>query len=265
MVALQGLIWGIAGGFFGVVFVAAQGCLAAAGVTLWQLPLAGAAGGAMVAAFYSAKRVALIGEVAGAIAGTVYLMTVPVTPDHGWGVVWVCALAGLHVGALASVIYEHREDALLVALFGLVAGGMAGLVAALGVHLLPPGPVSLFGLALVCAPLTGGLFTLATLRWTDRVPVRVPQWLSVGLVVSGVAGLVGGGLWALAATLEPSIDPGLVASIQAVLGQLPQAFAGGLCGAAIGGVGFELVSLRRLEHVADRQPLSSEPVLTTSG
>lgn len=265
LVALQGIIWGMAGGFFGVVFLAVQGQTAASGVTFWQLPLAGAAAGAMVAAFYSAKRVALIGELAGAVTGTTYLMTVASLPESGWPVLGACALAGLAIGALASAIYDHREGALLVALLGLAAGAIAGLLAAVAV-LAVPGLNGVFGLALLSAPVTGGLFTLATLRYADRVRVPLPQWFSVGIVASGVAALVGAGLWALAATIDPALDPALVAAINGTMGQLPEAFGGGMIGGALGGAALELLSLRQRERSASRTTPATRPApaLTTS-
>ncbi len=265
LVALQGIIWGMAGGFFGVVFLAVQGHSAASGITFWQLPLAGAAAGALVAAFYSAKRVALIGELAGAVTGTAYLMSVASLPDSGWPVLGACALAGLAIGAVASAMYDHREGALLVALLGLAAGAVAGLVAAVVVLALP-GLNGVFGLALLAAPVTGGLFTLATLHYAERVRVPLPQWFSVGIVAGGVAALVGAGLWALAATLDPTLDPAVIAAINGTMTQLPEAFAGGMLGGALGGVALELLSLRQRERAASRTLPHGQPApaLTTS-
>jgi ethanolamine transporter EutH len=121
-------------------------------------------------------------------------------------------------------------------------------------------------MALLAAPVTGGLFTLATLRYAERVRVPLPQWFSVGVVAGGVAALVGAGLWALAATLDPTLDRAVITAINDTMGQLPEAFAGGMLGGGLGGVALELLSLRQRERAASRTlpPAQPAPALTPS-
>jgi hypothetical protein len=241
LVFLRGVIWGIAGGFFGIVFLAVLRHLQQAGDAAWQVVLAAAVAGSVVGAFYSAKRVAIIGAAAGSVASTAYLIAVS-TPESPWPVFGVCAAAGFAVGAGASAIYERRRGALLVALAGLAAGAVAGVTAAV-VGTLTGTLDQVFVLALVLAPVTGALFTAATLMLAERFAVPVPQWLSIAVVSAEVAGVVGSGLWVLSVPLAHGIDPALQAAIQEMLGQLPRAFLGGLLGGAIAGVALELLNV----------------------
>jgi hypothetical protein len=84
-------------------------------------------------------------------------------------------------------------------------------------------------------------------------------------VAGGVAALVGAGLWALAATLDPTLDRAVIAAINGTMGQLPEAFAGGMLGGALGGVGLELLSLRQRERAESRTLTQAQatPALTT--
>jgi hypothetical protein len=249
LVVLRGIIWSMAGGLFGAVFLGVLGHLEAIGRGVWQIPVAAAVAGAFVGAFYSAKRVALVGASVGSFASIGFLMAAAAPPRTGLPVLLVSALAGLLVGGLASSMYERREAALLVAVAGLVAGAVAGLCAvglgALGVPVDRP-----FVQTLILVPITGTLFVAATLSPTTDLKVPLPQWLSVGIVASGIAGLVGLGLWAFSATLGAEVDPKLAERINATLGLVPGAAGGGMVGGAIGGMLLQLLTLRWLEATA---------------
>jgi hypothetical protein len=127
---------------------------------------------------------------------------------------------------------------------GAFAGGLAEVMATLASRL-----DRVFVLALVMAPATGILFALTTLQLHDRVKVELPLWLNVGAVAAGIAGVVGVGLWVLSATLSVDLDPVHQAAIGDTMGQLPQAFTGGLVGGAVVGAMLELVGVRWLYKV----------------
>jgi len=250
LVLLRGIIWGMAGGLFGVVFLGVLGHAEAVGQgALWQLPAAASAAGAFVGAFYSAKRVALVGATVGSLASIAYLVSAPVPPATGLPVFGVSALAGLAVGGLASVMYEHREAALLVAVAGLAAGALAGLVA-LGLAPIGMALDRPFSQALIMVPVTGTLFVFLTLSSGETPRVRLPQWLSVGMVAAGIAGIVGLGLWAFSATLATGMNPEVVDLIHATLDKVPGAFAGGMLGGAVGGMVLEILTLHWLGSAA---------------
>jgi hypothetical protein len=265
LLLLRGIIWGIAGGLFGVVLLATQGHLDVVAVGIWPLPLATAVAGAVVGAFYSAKRVAIVGASVGSVAGIAYLITASSTPPGGLPVLGVCALAGLVAGGFsASALYEHREGALLVAVAGFLAGSVAGLFATV-LLVLTAAVMGPFGLALLTAPLTGTLFIIGTLWLGAGLRVPLPQWLSVGLVSSGISGVVGLGLWALAATLTNGVEPAIVTTINETIDHVPQAFAGGLLGAAVAGMILEALSVVCLVRASEPESTAPVPVGAADG
>ncbi len=243
LVLLRGLIWGIAGGFFGVVFLATLGHLVHADQGHWQIPAAAAIAGAVVGAFYSAKRVANVGAIAGSLAGVGYLIfSHPDTPEP-WAVLGVCALAGFVAGALASGVFGGRRGALLIALAGLVAGAAAGVIAEL-MTALASSLDRMFLLAFVMAPATGVLFAATTIQFHRKVRLDLPAWLNVGIVAAGIASVVGVGLWVLSATLSLDLAPAHHAAITATIRELPSAFSGGLVGGALVGAALEFLGVR---------------------
>ena len=245
LVLLRGLIWGIAGGFFGVVFLSILGHFQHGGGGHWQVPLAAAIAGAVVGAFYSAKRVANIGAITGSLTGVGYLIfSFPTTPEP-WAMLAACGLVGFLVGALASGAYQSKRAALLIALAGFAAGAFAGGLAEI-MAALASGLDRVFVLALVMAPATGILFAFAMSQFNDGVRLELPLWLNVGAVAAGIAGVVGVGLWALSATLSIDLDPVRQAAITSTIQHLPYAFSGGLLGGALVGALLELAGVRWL-------------------
>ena len=93
---------------------------------LSQMPLAAAVAGTVVATFYSAMRVVLVGALAGATTSLVCL-TVASSPLTPWQVMALCGSVGLALGIPASAFLERRRGALVVAGAGLTTGAIAGL------------------------------------------------------------------------------------------------------------------------------------------
>jgi hypothetical protein len=248
LVVLRASIWGIAGAFYGVVFVVTLTHLASGELRLVQVVVAAGVAGAVIGAFYSARRVALVGGIAGALAGLVYLTTIE-TPERVWPVLGCAAGLGLAGGMVASRFLHYTHAALTVAATGLAAGAVAGLLA-VALAALTGVPAGAFGFALLMAPVTGVLFTFVLLRLGAR-GVPVPPWLNVGPVAAIVAGVVGVGLWTLAADLGYTPDADLRATIGAILAKLPAAFGGGLLGGALAGGGLELLGVRWLDGIVN--------------
>jgi uncharacterized membrane protein YeaQ/YmgE (transglycosylase-associated protein family) len=90
-------------------------------------------------------------------------------------------LVGFLVGAVASLFYERRRGAIGFALAGSLAGTVAGLLVT-GLGTLIPAFQAVFVMAFFLAPLTGALFTVATLHLGARVRFTMPHWISIGLV-----------------------------------------------------------------------------------
>jgi hypothetical protein len=247
MVLVSSVIWALAGGLFGLVFVATLRYLEHQDAGPWQVMLAAALAGAFVAAFYSAKRVAVLGAAAGSFASLVYLVQAPTLPDD-WRVLVLCGAVGVLAGAFASVLYERRQGVLLVAVAGLLAGAFTGLAAG-EVARVAGGVAPPWLLAALLVPATGGLFTGLSVALGPRVETPVPQWIGVGLVAGGMAAVAGLGLWVLAAPLAYPVDPALLAALSAMLAEVPGSFAGGAAGGAVGGALVELVDGRWLPHL----------------
>jgi hypothetical protein len=248
LVLVRGLIWGIAGGFFGVVFLSVLGHLQHASEGVWQVPLAAAVAGAVVGAFYSAKRVANIGAIAGSLTGVGYLISVHPSLPPPLAVLAACGLAGFLIGALTSGAYQSKRGAWLVALAGFLAGGVAGGLAEIAASL-ANGADRVFVLALVMAPATGILFALANIQFHDKLKAQLPLWLNVGAVAAGIAAVVGIGVWMLSATLSLDLDNAHQGAIASTIGQLPHAFSGGLAGGAVVGALLEFMGVRWLYQV----------------
>jgi hypothetical protein len=247
LVLVSSIIWALAGGLFGLVFIATLRYLEQGGPEPWQVVLATALAGAFVAAFYSAKRVAVLGAAAGSITSLVYLVRAAAFPSD-WRMLALCAAVGLLAGATASVVYEYRRGALLAAVAGLLAGAAVGLAAA-QVTALTGTLARPWLLCALLVPATGGLFTWLSAALGPRIETPVPQWVGVGLVAGGMAAVAGTGLWALAAPLAREIDPALLRAVSAMLAEVPGSVTGGALGGAVGGALVELIDGRWLQHL----------------
>lgn len=231
-ILLRAVIWGMAGGFYGVGYVALRHYLDRGGAAAWHGILAAAVSGALVAAFYSAKTVALLGAAAGSIVATAYLVAADPFPA-GLPVAGASAVGGLVIGGLMSMFYEHERGALAMAGVGAAAGLAAGTVIAL-VTALTAGAGD-FLQALLGAGITGGLFAVSVSALQGQPGATVPHWLNVALVAAGVAAGAGSGLWALAGTLELNLDPQVREALDAVVNRTPFALLGGMLGGALAG------------------------------
>ena len=111
------------------------------GVGLWLLLLAGAGGNALTAAVHGAGHVS-VGASTAIFGGIGILAALRiVTPSRAGsrpGKWWIVAAASL---ALLAVLGTGPNADLLAHVFGLLAGGALGLVAALTIRSMPPAPV----------------------------------------------------------------------------------------------------------------------------
>ena len=244
LVVLRGAIWGVAGAFFGVLLLGVSVHLRELPLGPWRLALSAAIAGAVIGAFYSAKRVAISGAAAGSVAGLVYLMAIG-TPAEPWPVGLLAAALGLVGGTLVSQLFGHKQDAILVAASGLLGGGAAGFGVVL-LSLLTGMPSTAFGFALLLAPLTGAAFTYLMVRVAPRFAGHIPRSLSVGPVAAIVAAVVGIGLWNLSTNLGYSVNPSAQETTEMLFALLPQAFLGGLLGGTVAGAVLELMNVRWL-------------------
>lgn len=251
LVAVRAIMWGFAGLLFSAVFLGAWRYLGLDGAAWWHLPAAAAAAGAFVAGFYSAKRAAIAGAVAGTISSQVMLIYFP-SEEGPLNFILATFLAGLVIGVASAGIYERRRGALAVVFSGGVAGTVAGVVLGLPVLLLPPSVRPLV-IPLLLVPGTGVLFYLVALRASFRGhPASihfVPHALSVGLASAWISTVVGASMWFLALSLSYDITAEMKEAIQVVFGQIPLAMLGGVLGGAAAGATLELARVRWIARV----------------
>jgi len=244
LILLRAIIWGLAGGFFGVSYLGFVKHLQQSGEAAWHVVLSAAVAGAVVATFYSAKRVALVGTLAGALTSLLYL-TIISKPTPAWHVAGLCAVAGLLVGLPVSQLYERRRGALAVSGVGLLAGSVAGL-GGVGITRLAPGLADVAILVLFMAPVTGVVFYLIALHFGERARSVVPHWLSIGIVSGAIAAVVGISMWLLSVTVGREIDPQLQQAVKAMFDRIPHVIAAGTLGGAISGAVLEVLGVRWL-------------------
>lgn len=242
LVLMRATVWGMAGAFFGVVYLVFLRHLEEGGTSLWNSILAAAVAGAIVATFYSAKRVAIFGAMSGSISAFLYVTLFPDTPSLTH-VVGLAGVIGLVVGLVVSAFFERRRGALPLMAAGFGAGLVAGAVATLLAHVVP-GFSGVFLLALFMAPATGALFTAAIVHIGPKWKYAVPHWLSVAIVSAVISAVIAIGMWLLAMTVAPGVDLEIRGGIQETLRKVPLAFGGGMLGAAVAGVALEVLNVR---------------------
>ena len=239
---LRGTIWGMAGALYGVVFLLFLGYLQHSGDSIWHPALAAGVAGAVIATFYSAKRVAIMGVFVGSNIALVYV-TMYSGPPQLLHVVPLAAVAGFVIGLPVSSVFERRRGALPLMAAGFASGLLAGLLG-LALIVFLPDLADRAILPALFAPATGALFVLLLqrpgLRWRHVLPHR----LSIALVCGTHSVVAGVGLWLLAVTVASGADIALQAAIRETLEEIPAAFGSGMVGAALAGAIMELSGVR---------------------
>lgn len=240
----RAIIWAIAGASYGLIYFSMLSYFGQSGAAWWHPIIAACCAGALVAAAYSAKRVAIVGLLVGSIISHLHI-AFAADASHPRLLLGITAVVGFVAGVIASWVFERRHGALLVVSAGGVGGIFGGSAIVVLTTLLPfldtPALVSFF-----LVPANGGLFYLMAI-WAGRHRQQlVPHWLGVGIVSAGISMVAAVGLWLLSLTLRFDLDPALKTAVEAMFSTLPQAMAGGILGGAIGGVLLELFKVKWL-------------------
>lgn len=227
------MIWGLAGGFFGAVYLAFARYLEYAHASPWRVLIAAAVAGGVVATFYSAKRTGLVGAATGSLTSLALLVSADsaVAP---WTLAAIAGAAGVVAGIPAAWIFERRRGAMVLAATGLLVGLAGGTMVAILAHLVPALNTP-FLTVLLLVPSCGSLYVLAVLRMSHRWSGVVPHVPGIALVSGGVSAVVAMGMWTLAAPLRLDLPPDLVTAMAAMHGEMPAALAGGFLGGAVNG------------------------------
>ena len=237
----KSVIWAFAGALFGGVFNALVPTLAMVTDVPWvQLMVSAGLAGAVIAAFFGAMQVAILGSLTGILAGIGSLILLP-NPEHPY----YMALAGTVLGALAGMLFPAREALrerpLGQTLAGVVAGLGAGvllwlIIAVAGLRL----PVLWLTLAAVAGVGIGYVFLLPVVA--RHCSPWVSAHLSGPLVTALIALCVASALW-LTGNSVPSLDQTQTAEVARILEGIPAGMLGGAIGGAVGGALLELLGI----------------------
>lgn len=240
-------MWGFAGVLYSAVFIGVWRYLGLYGTAWWHLPVATTVAGAFVAAFYSAKRAAIVGAVAGTVSSQAALIYFPF--DEGPGkLILSTVVSGLVLGFIAAFFYERRRGSFAVVLTGGVAGGVVGLAMS-GLVWLMSGPPWTVVMTFLLVPATGSLFYFSALGARQRPVGFLPHALSVALAATWVSVIVGSSMWFLALSLSYDLDPAAKAAMEAAFDEFPAALLGGVLGGAGAGAAMELLNVRWVTRI----------------
>ncbi len=246
----RAIIWAIAGASYSLIFFSMLSYFeqASGQPQWWQTIVSGTCAGALVAAAYSAKRVAIIGLLVGSIISHAHAVFAANVTKPGL-LLSIAAVVGFLAGMVGSWFFERRHGALMVVTAGAIAGTVAGTLAvllALAVPVLAKPGVICF----LLVPSTGGLFYLLAIWAHQHKRHFLPHWLSVATVSAGISVVAAIGLWLLSLTLRFDLDPALKAAVESMFGTLPQVLAGGILGGACGGAALELLKVEWMTRLS---------------
>jgi hypothetical protein len=238
-VVVRAAVWSLIGMIYAPLFVVLQHLLSPA-LSGYATVLAAAVAGAIGAAFYGARQLALAASLIGVLCATLLLIIVG-HQAQPWLVAALAATFGLAAGA--AVDFPHRCTVNMGRKF-IVGGAVGALSGALlsGVGLI--GGVSLPIAAAVAflVSVTGVLYVTVLDLWRDRSGRRRPRYCSLieGIVIAVIAIFVASSLVAFAGIFAEGSRRALTEALIASAEQLPFAFLGGMTAGAVTGGLLEL-------------------------
>jgi hypothetical protein len=249
MVFLRGLIWSLIGLIYAPLFAGLHVTFHALGFGHGALIPAAALSGAVGAAFYGARQVALAGTAIGVVIASVILFALP-----GIIPLWWVMLAAAVIGALLGAVVRFPDRCSLKVpgktLAGLATGSACGIVLALAEPLHPEE----FHITATLAFLVGvnGVLYVATVRWwAGLATINRGQACNLieALVVSVLAATAAGAVWAVGGPLVGAVDFGSRAILDVVHQEVPLAMVGGLIGGGVAGALLEAFGFRWVHDI----------------
>lgn len=230
----RGVIWGLVGGIYALLFVGFLESFRYLGFAELALVFAGSLAGAVGAAFYGAMQIAILGTLAGVIATFFYLVLFAnkVQPEF---VLLVAGAAGMVLGVVFGAMHMFlTKGALSKMAAGLVGGAGAAAIVWLAFSMLA-GPVNVGIIVGMLVPITGYVYVAVAERLERFCAGRVPDPVVGALVAGSLASVVGASVWAVGGTAVGSIDPNFKDAIDQGLTQIPAAVIGGVVGGILSG------------------------------
>lgn len=230
----RGVIWGLVGGIYALLFVGFFESFRFLGLSNFALVLAGGLAGAVGAAFYGAMQIAILGTLAGVVATFFFLVLFAelALPQY---VFMVAGAAGTVLGTVFGAMHVFlTKGALSKMISGLLGGGAAAAIVWLAFWKLS-GEVNTGIIVGVLVPITGYAYVAVAERLERACGGRIPDPLVGALVAGSLAGVVGVSVWAVGGSATDSIDPIFKATIDQGLSQIPAAVTGGILGGILAG------------------------------
>jgi hypothetical protein len=238
MAILRGIVWGMIGMIYAPLFTGLAELFQGLGFGHGTYIAAAALAGAVGAALYGAREVALIATGIGVLVGVLVLMLFSEQVAVAHVVLVAAAVAGL-VGLTVSFPARCSRHVPGKTLAGLATGAIGGGFLAL-VEPFHPNPFSSFAVLAFLVSVNGVLY-VSTVRWWLSVSRRIhcesrPCYVIESLVMATLAGVAAGSVWMMIGPLI-DIQSGLWQSASAAMhDRIPMAIVGGLCGGAIAGM-----------------------------
>lgn len=248
-VFVRALIWSLVGLIYAPLFTSLNTALRTLGLEASAYIPAAAVAGAVGAAFYGARQVALAATGIGLGAGALMLATLPARLDVG-SAAGLAALLGVVLGLLVRFPDRCSRGVPGKAMAGFVAGLLGGAILALAESFtaiaLPTAAVLAFLVSV------NGILYVVSVRWWVGMTTSPAQTRYCNLIESIVIGILAacaaGALWLVAGSLMGVLGPAEVQLSSALHREIPLAIMGGLVGGAVGGT---LLETFRFGNVSD--------------
>jgi len=244
LVFLRALIWGMIGLIYAPLFLALQTGFQGLGLGQGASIPAAALAGAIGAAFYGARQVALAGAVVGLLVASGLFFALP-PPIPLWQVVLGAAVVGAALGGVVRFPDRCSHNLPGKALAGLVTGAGCGGLLSLAQGLYPAGFNVAGALAFLVA-VNGVLYVASVRWWVGLVGLRRGQACNLveALVISVLAAAAAGSLWVVSGPLIGIVAEPFLDAIEVLLRQIPVALLGGVIGGALAGALLQAFELR---------------------
>jgi hypothetical protein len=239
LILLRGIIWALIGLIYAPVFTGISELLHQLGSGPGGYVAAAALAGAIGAALYGSKEVALVGAGVGVLVALGLLLATDAPVALHLVVTSAAAVAAL-VAMIAQFPAHCARHLPGKVLTGFATGAVCGGVLAL-VEPLHPRPFEIFPVLAFLVSVNGVLYVASVrtcVAWTRRLRFESrPCHLIETLVIAALAGFTAASVWMLAGSLV-GWDAGnlLTEAVDALYQHIPTAMLGGLFGGAVAGV-----------------------------
>lgn len=249
MIFLRALIWSLIGLIYAPLFAAFQVLFEGAGLAHTAYIPAAALAGAIGAAFYGARQVALAGTGIGLVVGSLLFVVLP-GPVTLWQVVLGAAAVGAALGGLVRFPDRCSFNVPGKTLAGLAMGSFGGALLALA-EWLHPQSFNIAGAVAFLVSVNGVLYVATVRWWVGLTRMRPGQACNVieALVIAVLAAAAAGSLWVISGPLVGVVDDVWQGLIAAMHREIFWALAGGLFGGAVAGAMMEAFGFRWVHDV----------------